>query len=218
MKKGVQVAFAIALVILSVICTIYPEAELMENIVYAVVIPSFILSAISFVAEISDICEVKAGKLAKTARETAELATKVVQRGMDNYRAGIHEMPYIEGRVPTDLFEAQEKCVEYYGVASASMDVKTFFVRVKKVCDITVVGGYVVLFLSLSLSPYIVRWLSSVNLNCITMWSLALLYITLELKTEICERIFGCLYKKARKRVDKSVEEHQREQEKANND
>ena len=213
MKKGVQIAFAIALVILAIICTAYPEADLMASIVYAVVVPSFILSVISFVAEISDICEAKAGNRAKTARETAELAEEVVQLGMENYRAGIHEVPYVEGRVPTKLIETQEKCAEFYGMASASMDVRTFFVRLKRKCDIIAIGGYVILFLSLSLSPYIARWLSAVNLNCITLWSLALLYITLELKTEICERIFEWLYNRAKKRVDKSVEEHQREQE-----
>lgn len=37
MKKGVQLAFAIALVILAIISTIWPDGH-MENIVYAVVV------------------------------------------------------------------------------------------------------------------------------------------------------------------------------------
>ena len=51
-KKGIQVAFAIALVFISIIATFW-KSEVLENIIYAVVIPSFLLSIISFVAEIA---------------------------------------------------------------------------------------------------------------------------------------------------------------------
>ena len=63
--KTLQKAFAIALIALSVICTRWPDAELMTSIVYAVVIPSFILSMISFITEVSEHCEKEAEKLAK---------------------------------------------------------------------------------------------------------------------------------------------------------
>ena len=54
-KKGIQVAFAITLIIISIIATIW-QTELLGNIIYAVVIPSFLLSIISFVAEIAEKC------------------------------------------------------------------------------------------------------------------------------------------------------------------
>ena len=166
MKKGVQIAFALALLILSIICTVFPAVEVMTNIVYAVVVPSFILSVLSFVMEISTLCEAKAGKRAKSAKETAELADEVVELGMEHYKAGIYKVPYVEGHVPAKLVEAQETSAEFYGVASVASDVRSFFFKAKKVCDVVAVGGYLALFLSLSLSPYIARYLSVVNLNC----------------------------------------------------
>ena len=73
--KTVQRAFAIALVILSGICTVRPEAELMSSIVYAVVIPSFILSLISFVTEISEHCEKEAENLSSLEKKAEVITT-----------------------------------------------------------------------------------------------------------------------------------------------
>ena len=177
----------------------------MESIVYAVVIPSFILTIISFVAEISEICERTAGKRAESAQKTADLAAEVADLSMENYRAGIYEVPYSEGDVPQKILETQKQCAEFYCVAAASVEVRTFFVKAKSICDKIVVGGYVLLLLSLALSPCVVQWLSIIKLNCITLWSLALLYLTLELKKELCDDVFEFLYKRAECRITKEV-------------
>lgn len=211
MKKGLQIAFAITLVILAGICTVFPELQLMESIVYAVIIPSFVLTIISFVVEISTICEKKAGKRADSTEKAATLAGELADQIMENYQAGIYEVPYVEGAVPKRVLEAQEEGLGFYRATTASLRVKLFFAKVKWYCDRIVVLGYVVLLLSLSLSPYIVQWLSVVNLDCITLWSLALLYITLEPKEEICIGIFEFLYKRAEKRALKDEDAAQTE-------
>ena len=54
---------------------------------------------------------------------------------------------------------------------------------------------YVLLFMSMILSPYIARALANMNLNCITLWSLTILYIDSELKHEITAKSFNMLVK-----------------------
>lgn len=205
MKRPIQIAFAISLVLLSIVSTIFPENELMVNIVCSVVVPSFILSFMSFVSEISAYCDNVASRRANTAKEAADLAEETIALGMENYKAGIYEIPYEEGRVPTKFIEWQKQCIEFSNIATASVKVKQFLLKANKVCNYIVIAGYVLLFTSLFLSPYIVRLLSAVNLNCITLWSLTLLYVSLELKSEISYKIFCTLFNRAKKKADAEV-------------
>ena len=208
MKKTIQFAFAIALIILSVISTIW-STELIGNIIYAIVLPSFILSFISCVTEISEVCETNANKLTKLANENVKLTQEKIKIEMQSYNRGLHEMPYQEGFVPQKVMDQQEHCFAVSKEALAYAKVDIFFLRCSKICNIINLFGYVLLILSLTLSPYVAQWLSRVNLNCITMWSLALLYVTLELKSTICAWAFDALTKKYLKSIEKNIEEKQ---------
>ena len=205
MKKGFEIAFGIALFILSVIATIWADAEFVESIIYAVVIPSFILSLISFLSEISEKCEKDAGDLSNLEKKVSDLVEETADEKLKQYEAGNHEIPYVKGHIPADIYEAHQESLEYMKKAVVSQGVQLFCTRCKNLCDKITVGCYVLLVLSLSLSPYIARWLSFVNLNCITMWSLALLYVSLELKTEICAWIYNILRKRSEKRITEEV-------------
>ena len=205
-KKGIQVAFAITLIIISIIATIW-QTELLENIIYAVVIPSFILSVISFVAEIADKCQTNAEKFASLTGDAADVAEQVVEAKMKNYKAGISDMPYVEGLVPKEVTDFQLRAIKYYKEACGYKNLQTFFAKCQSVCHVVSVIGYVLMFLSLILSPYAVKLLSAVDLNCITLWSLTLLYFTLELKSEICAKLFNLLSKRYLKKAKKEIEE-----------
>lgn len=194
-KKGIQIAFAITLVIISIIGSFW-KSELLGNIIYAVVIPSFLLSIISFVAEIAEKCEETAKKCAELAGQTANTSEKLVEAKMENYKAGIYEnKPYIEGLIPKTIMDEQIKTVEYYQDATALVYTQLFMFRCQKVFQRISVVGYVLLFLSLILSPYAVKLLSVIDLNCITLWSLTLLYFTLELKTDICNYLLNVVHR-----------------------
>lgn len=207
--KTVQRAFAIALVILSGICTVRPEAELMSSIVYAVVIPSFILSLISFVTEISEHCEKEAENLSSLEKKVSDSVEEYARERLKQYEEGTHEQPYDKDKVPIDIYNAKIDSVHFLEKSLVSKDVQIFCVKCKNVCSKITTAGYVLLILSLSLSPYIAKWLSAVDLNCITMWSLTLLYITLELKTDVCAWVFNKLLAKSEKKRSKnnSIEE-----------
>lgn len=204
MKKGVEIAFAIALIILAIISTVFPT-ELTESIIYAVVIPSFILSLISFVSEISELCENNAEKLSDLEKKVSDNAHKFAESRLKLYNEGLHEQPFVEGFVPDEIHEHEEASVNYLKKAVISKDVQVFCIKCKRVCHKLTISGYVLLFLSLFLSPCIAKCLSVVDLNCITLWSLALLYVTLELKSECCNWLFGVLYKKYSKKVEDSL-------------
>ena len=206
MKKGVQIAFALALGILSVISTIWPEGH-MESIVYAVVLPSFILSIISFVSEIAEKCEADSEKLYGLSNKCADLSKAKVETDLRTNAQGMGAEIDVEKLITPEINSELEKTNQYLSDAVGYQKTQYFFLKCKQVCDKIMVGGYVVLFLSLALSPYITQWLSGIDLNCITMWSLTLLYITLELKSDICATIFLWLSKLYIKKTKKSIEE-----------
>ena len=74
------------------------------------------------------------------------------------------------------------------------------FIKSKKIFDKIIFVGYTLLFVSLIFSPYFHGWISNINLNSLTLWSLTLLYITLELKAEFIARTYDFVYKICKKR------------------
>lgn len=205
MKKGVEIAFAIALIILSIIGTIFPT-ELTKDIIYAIVIPSFILSIISFISDISALCEQDAKRVSDLEKKVSDEALEVADIKLELYHQGKYKLPFVEGVVPKEIYEYKEKSLAYLKKATISKDVQVFCIKCKKMCNKLIVGGYVALFLSLFLSPYIAKLLSVVDLNCITLWSLALLYITLELKSECCNWLFNFLYNRYTKKTENNIQ------------
>ncbi len=198
MKKSVEKAFAIALIILSIIGTIW-KTDLISSIIYSVVIPSFILSLISFVSEISEKCQTDAEKTADTTKRLSDLEEEMVNKDIQLYAKGKYETPYVEGVIPDEIFQRQKDSNEHLEESIVYTQMAIFCIKCKKTCDKLIVFGYVLLFISLCLSPYFENILSNINLNCITLWSLTLLYITLELKSELCAKTFNFIYRKYKK-------------------
>lgn len=203
-KKTVEKAFAITLVILSIIGT-FSDAEHIGSIIYAVIVPSFILSVISFISEISDKCQENAEKIADAVERLSKTEEDLANEHLKLYNQGSHEQPYVEGVVPEKIYKLLTDSVEHRNETIINKDVQIFCLKFKKICNILIVFGYVLLFTSLCFSPYLRKWISNINLNCLTLWSLTLLYFTLEFKSECCARTYYCLYKfykKLRKREE----------------
>lgn len=200
MKKTVQIAFAIALVILSIISTIL-QTDLIGNIIYAVVLPSFILSIISFVAEISEKCETDGEQLYNLSIRCADMSKEIAEINIKSKFETADSKLTVEEAITPEINEKLTQSNEYSMEALGYQKVRIFCVKCKKNCDRALIVGYVLLFLSLALSPYIAKWLSVINLNCITLWSLSLLYISLELKSEVCAKVFHWLSEKYIKRT-----------------
>jgi len=194
LKKCVEKAFALALIIVSLVGT-FLQTELISSIIYVIIIPSFILSIVSFFSEISVECQENAEKTSKLAHELSDLEQESVHTDLKLYEKGEYEVPYNEETVPNKIYEQQLKSNEHLAESIIYIMMATFFVKIKKVLDKAIFVGYLMLFLSLIFCPYFYKWLSNINLNCLTLWSLALLYITLELKSEFISKIYDYVYK-----------------------
>lgn len=206
MKKTVQIAFGLALAALSIIGTIW-TTELIGNIIYAIVIPSFVLSIISFVTEISTTCESIAYNTSRETYETANNAQSKVNKDLVLYNSGEYKVPYSPDLIPREIYSEQKKVLDYMKAALVSQEVGVIFNKCKRFCDKVNIVCYTILFLSLIFSPYIAKWLSVIDLNCISLWSLTLLYITLELKAEIQEWVYMTICERAKKTVEKENSE-----------
>lgn len=194
MKKIVEKAFAITLIILSLIAT-FLQFEIIGDMIYAIIIPSFVLSLISFVAEISEKCEADSTKTSKLAQQLSDLEQQKVDGDIEAYKKGNYKIPYSDGIVPDEIYQQQLESNKHLQESAAYLRVAIFCIKCKKICDKLMMFGYVLLFISLCLSSVFIRWLSLVDLNCITLWSLTLLYFTIELKTECCDKVVSLMYK-----------------------
>ena len=186
-KKTIQIAFAIVLVILSVAST-FIDGNIMYNIILAVIVPSFVLTIISFIDEIIESCEINSNALSESCLEfSKEHLEEAKQQALE-----------ADGKDPSfsqkfnatlDLCKLMQRNSEGYS------DAKDFFVKCRHALWVSSIIGYVFLFLSLIFSPYIVNWLSSINLNCLTLWSLTILFLSVELKPELAKKTFGLIAK-----------------------
>lgn len=201
MKKKIQWAFGITLLILSVIGTIKPIAT--GGIVYSIIFPSFMFSIISFVSEISEACSGIAHDTFEKAYKTANQSHDKVQKDLAAYEAGEYNIPYITDAVPKEIYNELLKSKDFLRASAISQEMSIIFDRCIKRCDIVTLICYVLLFMSLIFATNIARWLAWVDLNCISLWSLTLLFFTLELKEEIRKKVYMYILKKAEKNVDK---------------
>ena len=76
--KTTQIAFAIVLLILSVASTI-TDGKIITNIIFSVVVPSFILSVISFIDEIMELCEQAASEISKNCFELSDKQLEIAK-------------------------------------------------------------------------------------------------------------------------------------------
>lgn len=202
MKKSVQFAFAVALTTLAVI-SMFCSSGHMATIIYSVIIPSFILSIVSFIDEIIEKCDSEGEKLQQTTYQSAELSKELVDEKVKNNIAcnnGIFDEKKV---ITPDVKQHMDNATRFLTEAVGYQNTRIFFLRCKAVCDKLMIGAYSILFLSLALSPYIAQWLSAIDLNCLTLWSLVLLYVTLEFKSTICSKVFLHLSHKYIKRACK---------------
>lgn len=196
MKKGVQIAFAITLVILSIMATCI-NAELLSNIVLGIVIPSFLLTIISFIEAIISKCKTNAVDIAKTYGECADLHFKLTKELLNKPQSE-ENIQKIEEEQKEGTQKLHE-CLDYIAMAEAMKKFLSFLKYANLI-------AYVLLFLSMILSPYIVRILAKINLNCITLWSLTIFYVDIELKSEMTAKIFSLFCKHYSKKTSKQRE------------
>lgn len=192
MKKSVQIAFAVALLIISIMATII-QSQVFENIIYSVVVPSFLLSLISFLSEIGQKCEDSAAEYKKLHEDLGNLTGENAQQKLDTYEHGSYKQPFVENLVPKEIYIEMDESLNHLKKALLYTNVKIFLSHCKTFFDIANIVSYVLLFLSLILAPYIIAVVSLINMNCITLWSLTLLYFSVELKPEICKKCFSLL-------------------------
>lgn len=203
MKKGVQISFAITLLIISIAATII-QNDLFESIIYAVIVPSFLLSIISFFSEVSQICKKNAQHFAEVHMEHSDLQYELLRLKKEQYEKELHTQDIQELNTLQELDKELKSCEKGMQESMVYVSIREFLCRCEKLLNIANIISYTSLFLSLVLSPYIAKCLSTINLNCITLWSLTLLYFGMELKPQICGKVFDYLIKiYKRRKIDK---------------
>ena len=174
-NKTTQIAFVLVLLGLSLAST-FMKGELIANVTFSVVAPSFILSLISFFDEIIERCEYASNELSKSCFELSNKHLELAKQqalntdGTDpNFSTAFHTI--------LDISQSVHSSGLGYSAAT------TFFEKFRNILWGFNVLGYVSLFASLILSPYFIDWFSHINLNCLTLWSLTILYFSQEFKS-----------------------------------
>lgn len=195
MKKTVQIAFAFTLVILSILSMVI-HVEIFRNIIAAIIIPSFLLSLISFIDTIIVKCKLTTEAILKEFHESEglniikgedKIAGKTFQTE-DEIRRLKHELDIITN--------SNESALGY-------SELTVFLEICQEVLEKINLATYTLLFIAMVLSPYIVKLLSSVDLNCLTLWSLTVLYVNTELQSELSVQCFKLIARHHLKRREK---------------
>ncbi len=192
MKKKLEIAFAITLVLISVL-SMFDKIEIVKNIIYVIIIPSFLLSIISFISDIQNSCRQSAKSLTETYSKIGDIKSETVDLHIKEYETGTYKLPYSENLVPKDIYDILVESLSAKETAIQYQNIQLFCFKLEKVLKNLTIFIYVILFLSLIFAPYIFTILSNLNLNSIALWSLTLLFIALELKNEFAEKTFSLL-------------------------
>ena len=172
------------------------HSEVFGNIIAAIIIPSFLLTLISFVDTVIAKCKLNAEAIAKVFQENGELHAKKSEEMIAD-KAYQTEEEIKKIKLELDVTNHS------YESALSYSELKDFFERCQKVLSKVNLATYTLLFLSMVLSPYIVKFLSGIELNCLTLWSLTVLYVDTELKPELCAKCFAFLAQRHLKKRDK---------------
>lgn len=183
MKKKIQIAFAISLVFLSAVST-FVNTELFSNIVLGIAIPSFLLTVISFLDSIIAKCKGNSAEFADVLRRIADAELWISEHSSSESQTAENTQQISE---ESKSSPAHAKEYIAYETMRSTME------KYQTILEYATLVSYVMLFLSLILSPYLVRLLSKVNLNFITLWSLTILYVDAELKYEVTSKSFDLL-------------------------
>ena len=164
-------------------------SEIFSNIIAAIIVPSFLLTLISFIDTIIAKCKVNAEAIAKVYQENGELhAQKGGAMIADKAYQTEEELKML--KLELDISNhSYENAINY-------SELRDFLAKCQTILSNVNLATYTLLFLSMVLSPYIVQILSGVDLNSLTLWSLAVLYIDTELKPELCAKCFSFLAKR----------------------
>jgi t-SNARE complex subunit (syntaxin) len=194
MKKTIEISFAITLIFISILAT-FIQSGIFQSIIYAVIIPSFLLSIISFITELEEKCEQYAKSFKDSLIQISNAQSGLAEIHLKQYEAGNADLPYISTHVPKNIYEMLKNSTGHMNKAVQYANIQVFCAKLKKILQVLNMMAYTFLFISLILSPYISVGLSNVNVNCITLWSLTLLFLALELKNTCAEYSFSALVK-----------------------
>ena len=196
MKKTVQIAFALTLLILSIISTI-KKIPILNDIILAIIVPSFILTVISFVNEIIENCEQCLGAVAESCNDYSKEQIEKIKRTLVSKGQKTDE-EWKDIRAMLNHCEAIGKdSVGYY-------EARDFCTKCKRILQYCNLFAYIFLFLSLILSSFFVKLFAGISLDSLTMWSLTILYFSNELKSELCTKIFSITARHYLKKQEKA--------------
>lgn len=193
-KKTIETSFAITLIFISILAT-FIQSSIFQSIIYAVIIPSFLLSIISFISELEEKCEQNAKNFKNTLAQLGNTEAEWSELHLKQYESGNAHVLYISTLVPKNIYEMLENSLIHMKEAFQYANIQAFCAKLGKVLQVLKMMAYTVLFISLILSPYISKVLSYVNVNCITLWSFSLFFLALELKSPCVTYSFSALVK-----------------------
>lgn len=194
MKKPLESAFTTVLLLFAIMSIFPPHKELTDAIVRAIVIPSFLLSLISFVNPIHQQCEYFAGKFAQDWQNFSKNCHEEVMNVLKNNISDA-DFKKLKCTLNAAIYGAQNS-LSYSEARNLFQKCSTFFSNATYVC-------YILLFLSLMCSSYFSHIFAGINSNCITLISLAIQFVDFEMKENLRQRYFRMIVRYCQKQSKK---------------
>lgn len=177
-------AFIITILLIAILATFCSD-DVLENIVYALILPVFFISLIEFIIEIRDLSENQAQKYQEDYKKLADIQKELAELKEENFR--------LLGKTDNDGTGEKE-----YNEATANIIITTDYIKVQSALKkLEKVLGYfyivilIFFFISIIFSNMVVKYLRILNLNCVTLWSLLLVLISTYYKKEFSIKVIS---------------------------
>lgn len=154
-------AFVLSVFILCIISTIENNSEI-NQLVYALIIPVFLITIIEFILEIKEKCEKYADKMSKELNKISQLECELAEEKVKNLKiTGDFE----ENNLPKSIQNNYEDSIKHSNMAANYINVAADFVKLHKFLKIIYTIILVLFFLSIIFFSKISSVLEKINLN-----------------------------------------------------
>ena len=184
-------AFVLSVFILCLISTIENNNEI-NGLVYALIIPVFLITIIEFIIEIKEKCEKYADKTSEEINKISQLEYELAEEKVKALRI---EGGFDEDNLPKSIQKNYQDSIKHTNIATNYTKVATKFAKLYKILKIIYTIILVLFFLSIVFFSRISNILEKINLNSISLWSLLLLLISIYNKDDVAIKIVDKLYK-----------------------
>lgn len=183
-------AFVIVILIVCILST-FIKSEEFEKLVYALIVPVFLITILEFIIEIKEKSQKLAIEKSNVYDKLSKLEYKTADLSVENLKL---KGKFDEDNLPQNIQDDYENSIKDTKVATRYIKTSTAIVKLHKPLRVAYLITLILFFISIMFFNKVSNILKNIELNSIALWSLLLLLISIYYKDYFAAKVVEKLY------------------------